>query len=70
MKQKTGILDEIRQWLERCPQCNQVWLIFNRKDGEWHRCKGCRHKFLLGEGRTELKRSESGSGAAMDAQAA
>src|SRR5262245_44126777 len=66
MNEKTGILEEIRQWLERCPSCKQIWLIFNRKDGDRHQCKGCRHNFTLGEGKVEKLRSSVAGGPALD----
>jgi rRNA maturation endonuclease Nob1 len=57
MKLKTGLLDEMHQWLERCPHCKQIWMIFNRKNGEQHLCKACGNKFTLGEQKVEPEKS-------------
>jgi ribosomal protein S27E len=34
-----------RQFMRRCPHCEQVWLIFSTREGEAQICKSCGSTF-------------------------
>ncbi len=48
MKLDQGILEQMQEYLQRCPRCKQIWMIFNRRGDDTHRCRACGHQFTIG----------------------
>ena len=48
MKLDQGILEQMQEYLQRCPRCKQIWMIFNRRGDDTHQCRACGHQFKIG----------------------
>lgn len=43
-----GIREAMGKNFQRCPKCDQVWLIFGMKEKESYICRTCGHAFIFG----------------------
>jgi ribosomal protein S27AE len=39
--------EAMKQHLQTCPQCGQVWLVFGLRENETYTCGTCRHRFII-----------------------
>ncbi|MDX2030519.1 MAG: hypothetical protein SF339_07610 [Blastocatellia bacterium] len=53
MKLNRGILEQMNEYLQRCPRCRQIWMVFNQRGEEQHQCRACGHRFTREEGKIE-----------------